>query len=172
MKNKKENVEAQDNVLDFLDAAVSVPRRKPDERIAGRMLKWNDSDAAVFLPQQPKEQPVRTVLKQTKGSAYYRNEGKKSSSYSYHVNVPENVEDPAGYIINKTVEDLGGEAKKMPKTTAKRYLLHTDSIKIWKDTQAKKVSIYLEFDASLKRSAVLDRFREDFVTVYKSLADM
>ena len=172
MKNKKENVEAQDNVLDFLDAAVSVPRRKPDERIAGRMLKWNDSDAAVFLPQQPKEQPVRTVLKQTKGSAYYKNEGKKSSSYSYHVNVPENVEDPAGYIINKTVEDLGGEAKKMPKTTAKRYLLHTDNIKIWKDTQAKKVSIYLELDASSKRSAVLDKFREDFVTVYKSLADM
>ena len=128
MKNKKENVEAQDNVLDFLDAAVSVPRRKPDERIAGRMLKWNDSDATVFLPQQPKEQPARTVLKQTKGSAYYKNEGKKSSSYSYHVNVPETEEDPAGYIINKAVEDLGGEAKKMPKTTAKRYVLHTDNI--------------------------------------------
>lgn len=172
MKNKKENVEAQDNVLDFLDAAVSVPRRKPDERIAGRMLKWNDSDAAVFLPQQPKEQPARTVLKQSKGSAYYKNEGKKSSSYSYHVNVPETEEDPAGYIINKAMEDLGDEAKKMPKTTAKRYVLHTDNVKIWKDTQAKTLSVYIEADMSVKRSALQDKLRELFVEVYKSITDM
>ena len=172
MEEKKVNTNVSEEFLEMLDAAVSVPRRKPDQRVTGRLLKWNDSDAAVFLPQQPKEQPARTVLKQSKGSAYYRNEGKKSSSYSYHVNVPETEEDPAGYILNKAMEDLGSEAKKLPKTTAKRYVLHTDNIKIWKDTQAKKVSIYLELDASSKRSAVLDKFRENFVTVYKSLADM
>jgi hypothetical protein len=172
MVEKKVNTNVSEDFLEMLDAAVSVPRRKPDQRVTGRLLKWDDTDAAVFLPQQPKEQPARTVLKQSKGSAYYRNEGKKSSSYSYHVNVPETEEDPAGYIINKAMEDLGDEAKKMPKTTAKRYVLHTDNVKIWKDTQAKTLSVYIEADMSVKRSALQDKLRELFVEVYKSITDM
>jgi len=172
MEEKKKKTDVSEDFLEMLDAAVSVPRRKPDQRVTGRLLKWNDSDAAVFLPQQPKEQPARTVLKQSKGSAYYKNEGKKSSSYSYHVNVPETEEDPAGYIINKAMEDLGSEAKKLPKTTAKRYVLHTDNVKIWKDTQAKTLSVYIEADMSVKRSALQDKLRELFVEVYKSITDM
>ena len=172
MEEKKKKTDVSEDFLEMMDAAVSVPRRKPDQRVTGRLLKWNDSDATVFLPQQPKEQPARTVLKQSKGSAYYKNEGKKSSSYSYHVNVPETEEDPAGYIINKAMEDLGDEAKKMPKTTAKRYVLHTDNVKIWKDTQAKTLSVYIEADMSVKRSALQDKLRELFVEVYKSITDM
>ena len=172
MDEKKKRTDVSEDFLEMLDAAVSVPRRKPDQRVTGRLLKWDDTDAIVFLPQQPKEQPARTVLKQSKGSAYYRNEGKKSSSYSYHVNVPETEEDPAGYIINKAMEDLGDEAKKMPKTTAKRYVLHTDNVKIWKDTQAKTLSVYIEADMSVKRSALQDKLRELFVEVYKSITDM
>ena len=172
MEEKKKRTDVSEDFLEMLDAAVSVPRRKPDQRVTGRLLKWDDTDATVFLPQQPKEQPARTVLKQSKGSAYYKNEGKKSISYSYHVNVPENVEDPAGYILNKAVEDLGSEAKKLPKTTAKRYVLHTDNVKIWKDTQAKTLSVYIEADMSVKRSALQDKLRELFVEVYKSITDM
>lgn len=170
-----QTVEASDSINDALqciDEAIRIPRGKPDKKIPGRLLRWNDTDAAIFIPRETKESATRTILKENKGTVFYKNEGDKSSSFSFHCNVPADSEDPAGEIINKAIDVLGSEAKSLPKISSKRYVMHNDNIKIWKDMNVKKLSIYIEADLNSKRSILVEQLRNRFLEVYKAVADM
>ena len=72
----------KNNELLVDESFVVRPKAKPDEAVKGRLLKWKDSDYVAFEPQRKKDTPPRTVLKEQKGGAYYKNEGDKENSYS------------------------------------------------------------------------------------------
>lgn len=172
-KSQNERIdEALDDALKLIDEAVKIPRGKPDQRVPGRLLKWKDTDAAIFIPREPKEAAPRTILKENKGTVYYKNEGEKASSYSFHCNVPADCDDPAGEIINRAMDVLGGEAKALPKVSAKRYVMDSDNVKIWKEPSVKRLSVYIVADMSGKRSTIVEQLRTSFLQVYKAIADM
>ena len=158
-----------DDVMTMLDEAIKIPRGKPDVKTPGRLLRWEGTEAAVFVPREKKTTVSRTVIKESKGAMYYKNEGDKTSSYSFHCNIDADCQDPAGEIIARASELLTDEAKSFPKTSAKRYVFHHEGLKIWRDTKEKKLVVYIETDLGNKNSAMVNDLRDKFLEVYKHL---
>ena len=73
---------------------VSRPRRKPDSTTKGKLNEWNNG-YKEFIPQGQKASN-RNMLRQLGNSSYYKSEGEKESSYTFHVNVPGDSADPVG----------------------------------------------------------------------------
>ena len=126
------------------------PTGKPSERIPGRLVKWENSDYIEFQPQQKGCQQTRTMLRESKHVSYYRNEGKKDNSYSLHVNVSGEENDPAATIIEKVESELGPLVKKEIKVpTRVSYLADQDNLKVWHRKKDRRLCCYMELDTSL-----------------------
>ena len=115
---------------------VSRPRRKPDVTTKGKLNEWNNG-YKEFIPQGQKASN-RNMLRQLGNSSYYKSEGEKESSYTFHVNVPGDSADPVGeaYDIMKVLTE--GQCKTAPKLP--------EGLKVWLDTESGKVSILTQLD--------------------------
>lgn len=128
---------------------VSRPRRKPDVTTKGKLNEWSNG-FKEFIPQGQKASN-RNMLKQLGNSSYYKSEGEKESSYTFHVNVPGDSADPVGeaYNIMKVLTD--GQRKSEPKLPeGEGRMLYEDSqrLKIWLNTEGGKLSILTELDCN------------------------
>lgn len=146
---KKESLKAKS--LQGSDSAtyVSRPRRKPDVTTKGKLNEWSNG-FKEFIPQGQKASN-RNMLKQLGNSSYYKSEGEKDSSYTFHVNVPGDSADPVGeaYNIMKVLTD--GQRKSEPKLPeGEGRMLYEDSqrLKIWLNTENGKLSILAELDCN------------------------
>ena len=93
---------------------VSRPRRKPDSTTKGKLNEWNNG-YKEFIPQGQKASN-RNMLRQLGNSSYYKSEGEKESSYTFHVNVPGDSADPVGeaYDIMKVLTEGSDERLHRP----------------------------------------------------------
>ena len=127
---------------------VSRPRRKPDSTTKGKLNEWNNG-YKEFIPQGQKASN-RNMLRQLGNSSYYKSEGEKESSYTFHVNVPGDSADPVGeaYDIMKVLTE--GQCKTAPKLPegGEGRMLYDDgqALKVWLDTESGKVSILTQLD--------------------------
>lgn len=76
---------------------VSRPHTKPSTSTRGKLNEW-DNGYKEFVPAGTKESN-RQMLKQLGESSFYKNEGKKESSYSLHLNVDAASADPIGEMV-------------------------------------------------------------------------
>ena len=126
------------------------PTAKPAERIPGRLIRWEGTDYMEFQPQQKSTVQTRSMLRETKQLSYYRNEGKRDSSYSLHVNVSGDEQDPAAVIIDRVQTELAPLAKKEVKLPQRvKYLADEDGLKVWHRKQDKRLCCYIEIDTAM-----------------------
>ena len=129
---------------------VSRPRRKPDSTTKGKLNEWNNG-YKEFIPQGQKASN-RNMLRQLGNSSYYKSEGEKESSYTFHVNVPGDSADPVGeaYDIMKVLTE--GQCKTAPKLPegGEGRMLYDDGqgLKVWLNTENGKLSILAELDCN------------------------
>lgn len=127
------------------------PKGKPSERILGRLVRWEGTDYVEFQPQGKKETATRKMMKETKNLSFYRNEGQKDSSYSLHVNVSGDSEDPAADIMERVQQELAPLAKTEPKMpTNTKFLRDTPELKVWHRKKDKRLCCHIEIDTSLQ----------------------
>jgi len=125
------------------------PSTKPSERIPGRLLRYAGTDYCEFQPQCKKDTATRTMLSETRAVKFYQNVGEKDKSYSLHVNVNGNEEDPAGAIMEQVEKALKPVMKKEPKLgTGVKYLMDTPELKVWQRKKDKKLCCHIEIDIS------------------------
>lgn len=129
---------------------VSRPRRKPDNSTKGKLNRWEGSDYVEFVPAGTKESN-RQMLKQVGDSSFYKNEGKKESSYSLHLNVDAASPDPVGEMEELFHMLTEGERKQAPTLHGQQgRMLYDDGkgLQIWLDTEKHKLSILSELDCA------------------------
>ena len=147
---KKESLKAKSLQGSYSAQYVSRPRRKPDSSVKGKLNEW-DNGYKEFIPQGQKASN-RNMLKQLGNSSYYKSEGEKESSYTFHVNVPGDSVDPVAeaYGIMKVLTE--GQRKTEPKLPegGEGRMLYEDSqgLKVWLNTENGKVSILAELDCN------------------------
>ena len=98
MSTKKQTTTAQSLPSGDMGTSVARPRRKADSVVKGSLHKWEGTDYAEFHPVRGKDEPTREMLKQVGNSTFYKNLGKKESSYTLHVNVDGESHDPVAEI--------------------------------------------------------------------------
>ena len=130
---------------------VSRPRRKPDSSVKGTLKKWEGTDYCEFVPAGTRESN-RTLIKQLGDSSFYKNEGKKESSYSLHVNVDGESEDPVAEIYEimaVLTQDQRKQMPKLPEGSQGRMLLDDgQGLQVWLDHERGKVNILTQLDCS------------------------
>ena len=128
------------------------PTAKPSERIPGRLVRWEGTDYVEFQPAGKRDTASRTMLKETKQLSFYRNEGQKEpTSYSLHVNVGGDTDDPAADILEKVQRELAPMAKKEVKVkTPPRYLHDADGLQVWYRKKSQQLCCFIEIDASAR----------------------
>ena len=125
------------------------PTAKPSARIPGRLVRWEGTDYCEFQPAGKRDTASRTMLKETKNLSFYRNEGQKDNSYSLHVNVSGDSEDPAADIMERVQRELAPMAKKEPKMpTNTKFLRDTPELKVWHRKKDKRLCCHIEIDTS------------------------
>jgi len=130
---------------------VTRPRRKPDSTVKGKVNRWEGSDYIEFVPAGTRESN-RTLYKQMGPSSFYKSEGMKESSYSIHVNVDGNSDDPvadAREIFDLLTADMRKLNPQLPQGSQGRMLLDDGCcLKIWLDSANHQVSILTTLDCS------------------------
>ena len=159
---------------------VSRPRRKPDSSIKGRMNRWDNSDYCEFVPAGTRESN-RQMLKQMGDNSFYLNQGKKESSYSLHLNVDGESQDPVAEMFDifmHLTEDQRKALPKLPEGSQGRMLLDSDVLKIWLDSERGKLSILTELECSpqierlllqveSQMNVCIGRYRTDIINAKK-----
>lgn len=129
---------------------VSRPRRKPDSSIKGRMNEW-DNGYKEFVPAGTRESN-RQMLKQMGDNSFYLNQGKKESSYSLHLNVDSESQDPVAEMLDLFLHLTEDQRKQLPELPQglKGRMLFDDGkgLKVWLDTEKHKVSILTELECA------------------------
>ena len=149
-KKKETQKKAESSQGGDLATYVSRPRRKPDVTTKGKMNEWSNG-FKEFIPQGQKASN-RNMLKQLGNSSYYKSEGEKVSSYTFHVNVPGDSADPVGeaYDIMKVLTE--GQRKSeptLPEGGEGRMLFDNgENLKVWLDTAKGQVSILTQLECS------------------------
>ena len=130
--NAKNQTTSKAESLPGDDSATSVakPRRKADSIVKGSLYKWEGTDYAEFHPVKGKDEPTREMLKQVGNSTFCKNLGKKESSYTLHVNVDGESQDPVAEIYEIMLHDNG------------------ENLQIWLDQESGKLSILAQLDCS------------------------
>ncbi len=127
------------------------PRRKPDSTIKGKVNRWEGSDYIEFVPTGTRESN-RTMLKQVGPSSFYKSEGVKESSFSIHVNVDGNSEDPvaeARELFDMLTADMVKQKPQLPDDRQGRMLLDDGrQLKIWLDQQSHQVMLLTTLNCS------------------------
>ena len=156
---------------------VSRPRRKPDHSVKGTMKTWEGTDYCEFHPVGTRESN-RQMLKQMGDSSFYLNQGKKESSYSLHLNVDGESQDPVAEMFDifmHLTEDQRKALPKLPEGSQGRMLFDNgEGLQIWHDTKTNKLTIMaqLECSADIERqllqaeaqmNVVVGRNRKDLV---------
>ena len=130
---------------------VSRPRRKPDSSVKGKLNRWDNSDYCEFVPAGTRESN-RQMLKQMGENSFYKNEGKKESSYSLHLNVDGESQDPVAEMLDIFLHLTGDQRKtepKLPEGSQGRMLLDNgQGLKIWLNHETGKLTILTELECS------------------------
>ena len=133
-------------------STTTRPRRKADSVVKGTLHKWEGTDYAEFHPVKGKDEPTREMLKQVGNSTFCKNLGKKESSYTLHVNVDGESQDPVAEIyeiMDVLTKDQRKQTPKLPEGSEGRMLFDNGAdLKIWLDTVKGKVSILSQLDCS------------------------
>lgn len=154
---------------------VSRPKTKPSSSTKGKLNEW-DNGYKEFVPAGTRESN-RQMLKQMGDNSFYKNEGKKESSYSLHLNVDGESQDPVAEMFDifmHLTEDQRKSLPKLPEGSQGRMLLDNESLKIWLDSERGKLSILTELECSpqierqllqaqAQMNVVLGRNRKDLV---------
>lgn len=149
--SKKQTTTAQSLPSGDMGTSVARPRRKADTVVKGSLHKWEGTDYAEFHPVKGKDEPTREMLKQVGNSTFYKNLGKKESSWSLHLNVDaKDCEDPVAALHEQFLFLTEGEAKQKPQLQEGfegRMLLDNGmGLQIWLDRERGKVSILTTLD--------------------------
>ena len=92
------------------------------------------------------------MLKQMGDSSFYLNQGKKESSYSLHLNVDGESQDPVAEMFDifmHLTEDQRKALPKLPEGSQGRMLFDNgEGLQIWLDHETGKVSILAQLDCS------------------------
>ncbi len=133
---------------------VARPRMKPAQTLRGKLNQW-DNGYCEFVPQGQRESQ-RRMLKQFGDSSFYKTEGKRDSSYSLHLNVDGQSEDPVAdmrELFEQLTKDQRKQAPQMPESSTGRMLLDTPALKIWLDANQGEVHIMacLQCDPAIER---------------------
>ena len=155
---------------------ITRPKTKPSSSTKGKLNEW-DNGYKEFVPAGTKESN-RQMLKQVGDSSFYKNEGKKESSYSLHLNVDAASADPVGEmeeLFHLLTEGERKQAPTLPEGSQGRMLYdNCQGLKIWLDTERHKVSILSELDcapdierqllqAQSLMNVTLGRYRKDIL---------
>lgn len=172
----KESLKAQSLPSGDSATYLARPRRKPDNTTKGKLNEW-DNGYKEFIPQGQKASN-RNMLKQLGNSSFYKSEGEKDSSYTFHVNVPGDTVDPVGEaydILRVLTEGHCKSAPSMPEGSEGRMLYDDgQTLKVWLDTKGGKVSILTELDcnpniermllqAQAQANVTIGRYRQDIL---------
>ena len=158
---------------------ISRPKTKPSSSTKGKLNEW-DNGYKEFVPAGTRESN-RQMLKQMGDSSFYLNQGKKESSYSLHLNVDGESQDPVAEMFDifmHLTEDQRKALPKLPEGSQGRMLLDNENLKIWLDSERGKLSILtaLECSPQIERmllqaqsqmSVTVARYRTDIINVEK-----
>lgn len=155
---------------------ISRPKTKPSSSTKGKLNEW-DNGYIEFVPAGTRESN-RQMLKQMGDSSFYLNQGKKDSSYSLHLNVDGESQDPVAEMFDifmHLTEDQRKALPKLPEGSQGRMLFDNgEGLQIWLDTKTNKLTIMaqLECTADIERqllqaeaqmNVVVGRNRKDLV---------
>ena len=161
---------------------ASRPRRKPDSSTKGKLNRWEGTDYVEFVPAGTKESN-RQMLKQLGDSSFYKNEGKKESSYSLHLNVDAESADPVGEmeeLFHLLTEGERKHAPKLPEGCQGRMLFDDGKhLQVWLDSERGEVNILtrLECGPQIERlllqmqasmNVTLGRYRSEIINSTKN----
>lgn len=161
---------------------ASRPRRKPDSSTKGKLNRWEGTDYVEFVPAGTKESN-RQMLKQLGDSSFYKNEGKKESSYSLHLNVDAESADPVGEmeeLFHLLTEGERKHAPKLPEGCQGRMLFDDGKhLQVWLDSERGEVNILtrLECGPQIERlllqmqasmNVTLGRYRSEIINNSKN----
>ena len=150
--SKQQSTTAQSLPSGDMGTSVARPRRKADSVVKGSLHKWEGTDYAEFHPVRGKDEPTREMLKQVGNSTFYKNLGKKESSYTLHVNVDGESQDPVAEIyeiMDVLTKEQRKTLPKLPEGSQGRMLLDNGmGLQIWLDREHGKLSILTELDCN------------------------
>ena len=155
---------------------VSRPRRKADHSVKGTMKTWEGTDYCEFHP-VGKRESNRTEFKRMGDSSFYQTKGEKESSYSLHLNVDGESQDPVAEMFDIFMHLTEAQRKalpKLPEGSQGRMLLDNDVLKIWLDSERGKLSILTELECSpqiermllqvqSQMNVTIGRYRQDII---------
>ena len=158
---------------------ISRPKTKPSSSTKGKLNEW-DNGYKEFVPAGTRESN-RQMLKQMGDSSFYLNQGKKESSYSLHLNVDGESQDPVAEMFEIFMQLTEAQRKalpKLPEGSQGRMLLDNENLKIWLDSERCKVSILTELEcngniermllqAQSQMSVTVARYRTDIINAKK-----
>ena len=129
---------------------ISRPKTKPSSSTKGKLNEW-DNGYKEFVPAGTRESN-RQMLKQMGDSSFYLNQGKKESSYSLHLHVDGESQDPVAEMFDifmHLTEDQRKALPKLPEGSQGRMLFDNgEGLQIWLDHETGKVSILAQLDCS------------------------
>lgn len=129
---------------------ISRPKTKPSSSTKGKLNEW-DNGYKEFVPAGTRESN-RTMLRQLGDSSFYKNEGKKESSYSLHLNVNGESQDPVAEMLDifmHLTEEQRKSLPKLPEGSQGRMLLDNgEGLQIWLDSETGKVTIQAQLDCT------------------------
>ena len=154
---------------------ITRPKTKPSSSTKGKLNEW-DNGYKEFVPAGTRESN-RQMLKQMGDSSFYLNQGKKESSYSLHLNVDGESQDPVAEMFDifmHLTKDQRKALPKLPEGSQGRMLLDSDVLKIWLDGERGKLSILTELECSpqierlllqaqSQMSVCIARYRQDII---------
>ena len=138
---------------------LSRPKTKPNSSTKGKLNEW-DNGYKEFVPAGTRESN-RTLFKQMGDSSFYKNEGKKESSYSLHLNVSGESQDPVAEMFDIFMHLTEEQRKSLPKLPdgSQGRMLYDNGmgLKVWLDHDRGKLSILTELDcdANIERMLLL-----------------
>lgn len=156
---------------------ISRPKTKPSSSTKGKLNRWDNSDYIEFVPAGTRESN-RTLFKQMGDSSFYKNEGKKESSYSLHLNVNGESQDPVAEMFDifmHLTEDQRKQLPQLPDGSQGRMLLDNgEGLQIWLDSETGKVTIQAQLDRTpnierqllqveSQMNVCIGRYRQDII---------
>ena len=138
---------------------LSFSKTKPNSSTKGKLNEW-DNGYKEFVPAGTRESN-RTLFKQMGDSSFYKNEGKKESSYSLHLNVSGESQDPVAEMFDIFMHLTEEQRKSLPKLPdgSQGRMLYDNGmgLKVWLDHERGKLSILTELDcdANIERMLLL-----------------
>ena len=140
-------MKARPSAIEGSASYVSRPRTKPTTSTRGKMNEW-DNGYKEFVPAGTKDSN-RQMIKQIGESSFYKNEGKKESSYSLHLNVDAASADPIGEMVelfNTLTKDM--KPKKPAVLPDSLRVVNEQGLECWLDEEKNEVTFTGKIDLS------------------------